>query len=114
MSFARFTIPDADFNTQYTALVSAGGTQSWRIEPTDINAWPHQGDVLFIEGKDSSNAMNAAVDHRESIQIAILKADQTVASEAFDTSATVGRDQLLASARHLIEINDPSVCQPIN
>jgi hypothetical protein len=96
---------------QFQALFSADGSQTWRFG-VDPDFGSDQGDFIISKGDSSGGAVSAALNDRKSIKVVILKDGKAVGSESFDTSATVGRDLLLAQARQLIERSDPRICHP--
>jgi len=96
---------------QFQALVSDESAQSLRFD-ADPDFGPEQGDFIFSADSSSGKGVTAMIKEGKSIKVVILKDGKSVASESFDTSATVGRDQLLAQARRLVEGADPRFCRP--
>ncbi len=96
---------------QFQADISDGGSQIWRFR-ADPDFGAEQGDFIMLTDNPAGKAVTAAINSGKSLKVVILKDGKTIASESFDTSATVGRDRLLAQARQVIETTDSRFCRP--
>lgn len=66
----------------------------------------------FTNARSEENKISVlALSQSSHTKVAITGGDHDALSSEFDTSATKGRDQLLAYARHLVETQDPRVCR---
>ncbi len=113
----RFTPRGGLGGGHYKALMTSGSAQIWLfgstdvgIESTDVGVSPKFADVTFSTDQPDGAAVMTAIDKGQHIRIVLLNEDKLVVSATFNTSATTGRDKLLAQARHLVETSDPSVC----
>ena len=97
--------------SQFQALVSDGDAQVWRFG-ADTDFGSEQGDFIFSTNDPSGRAVISAIASGKTVKVVILKSGISVASASFNSSATSGRDRLLATARHIIETSNPRFCHP--
>ena len=71
------------------------------------------GAVRLAPEAATSKGIFAAVEAGKRIKVVILNADKVIDASEFETSATKGRDALIARVREVIARSDRHYCEPL-